>query len=115
MSLRKKQSRFTLCMAKLVIYAYEQGYELTDGDAYRAPSLHGEFGDKKGYGSKNSVHKIRLANDKNLFINGEWITDGEHPAWQELGAYWETLDKDARWGGHFNDANHFSFTHWGAK
>lgn len=115
MSLRKKQSRFTLCMAKLVIFAYEQGWELTDGDAYRDERLHGKFGERKGYGASQSMHKIKLANDKNLFVDGKYITDSKHPAFVKLGEFWESLDPDACWGGRFNDANHFSFTHWGCK
>lgn len=115
MSLRKKQSRFAVCIANLISYATKQGYEVTFGDAFRDNRLHGEFGVKKEYGHKNSVHKIRLAVDLNLFVNGEYITSGDHPAYLELGEYWKTLDKDARWGGDFDDANHFSFTHWGAK
>ena len=115
MSLRKKQSKFAVCIASLIAYATKQGYEVTFGDAYRDNRLHGEFGTKKEYGHKNSVHKIRLAVDLNLFVDDEYITSGDHPAYQELGEYWKTLDVDARWGGDFDDANHFSFTHWGAK
>lgn len=89
-------------------------FELTFGDAYRDPRVHGEFGEKESYAGKNSVHKIRLAVDFNLFIDGQYITDSE--AYRELGDYWKTLDDLARWGGDFSkpDGNHFSFTYWGA-
>jgi len=115
MKLSTKQQEFTECIGKLIIYAYTQGYALTFGDAYRDARVHGEFGVKLSYAAKNSVHKIRLAVDFNLFVNGEYIKNGDHPVWLELGCYWETLHKSARWGGRFRDANHFSFTHWGAK
>jgi len=115
MSLGKKQRRFTHCIGKLIIYAYGKGYGLTQGDGYRDPRVHGEFGEKKSYSAGKSVHKIRLADDFNLFIDDVWIEDGDHPAWTELGEYWESLDPDARWGGRFKDANHFSFEHWGCK
>lgn len=115
MTLRKKQSRFAKCIGQLINYAYSQGYELTFGDAFRDNRVFGEFGQKKSYSHKNSVHKIRLAVDFNLFVDGKFIQNGDHPVYQELGEYWKTLDSEARWGGDFNDANHFSFTHWGAK
>ncbi len=115
MSLSKKQQRFTLCIGKLIIYAHSKGYGLTQGDGYRDPKVHGEFGEKKSYSAANSVHKIRLADDLNLFIDGKYVPDGNHPAWLDLGEYWESLDLDARWGGRFNDANHLSFKHWGCK
>lgn len=117
MSLLKKQQRFTSCQGQLIAYADSKGYGLTDGDAYRDPRVHGEFKKKKSYSSANSVHKIRLARDYNLIIDQVYIKDGDHAAWLDLGEYWETLDQDARWGGRFkkNDANHFSFEHWGCK
>jgi len=115
LSLSRKQTIFTSCIGQLIKYADNQGYGLTFGDAYRDPRVHGEFGKKHSYATANSVHKLRLAVDFNLFIGFDWIRDGKHEAWQDLGDYWETLDPDARWGGRFNDANHFSFEQWGSK
>ena len=115
MSLSKKQREFTECIGKLILYAYSEGYGLTFGDAYRDKRLHGEFGQKKSYAAKNSVHKIRLAVDFNLFVNNQYISDGDHDAYRKLGEYWESLHTDARWGGRFQDSNHFSFEHWGSK
>ena len=115
MSLSRKQQDFTKCIGELICYAYRQGYALSFGDAYRDPRLHGEFGEKKSYSATNSVHKVRLAVDLNLFVEGEYITDGDHPAYIDLGEFWERLHDSARWGGRFNDANHYSFEHWGCK
>jgi len=113
MKLSIKQQRFTTCIGKLITYADSKKYGLTQGDAYRDPRVHGEFREKNSYSAANSVHKIRLAHDFNLYIDGEWISDVGHPAWLDLGEHWEAMDSDARWGGRFNDANHFSFEHWG--
>ena len=113
MSLSKKQQRFTECIGTLIAYAYSRGYGFTFGDAYRDERVHGGFGARSSYAAANSVHKVRLAVDLNLFVDGEYITDGEHPAYQELGALWKTLDDEARWGGDFKDANHFSFQYQG--
>lgn len=115
MSLSKKQRKFTRMISDLISFAYGQGYELTVGDFYRDPRLHGEFGDKgsKGsYSSKNSVHKIRLAGDLNLWVGGVYIKTSDHPAWDELHGYWESIGGAKRIDG---DANHFSLEHWGAR
>ncbi len=117
MSLSKKQQQFALCISALIKHINLQGWACTFGDAYRDPRLHGEHGMVKNgaYGNPSSCHKLRLAVDLNLFVDGDYITDGNHPAYQAIGQYWESLDEDARWGGRFNDANHFSFEHWGCK
>lgn len=115
MSTGKKQEEFVHALADLYGYAREKGYGLTLGDGYRDPRLHGKFGESKGYGHKHSMHKVRLAQDLNLKLEGVYIKDSEHPVYLELGEFWESLHPDARWGGRFGDANHFSFTHWGAK
>jgi hypothetical protein len=112
MTLGEKQRLFSKLIAKLILYAYEQGYEITLADAYRDPRLHGEFGIKKGYGEAASMHKIRLAVDLNLFKDGKWLTKTEDHKF--LGEFWETLHPFCRWGGRFNDGNHYSMTHWGA-
>lgn len=115
MSLSGKQQIFSRCIGELIAYAYSKGYGLTFGDAFRDKRAFGDFGEKKLYAASKSVHKIRLAVDFNLFVEGKYITDGNHEAYQDLGQYWETLNDDARWGGRFDDANHFSFEHWGVK
>lgn len=97
MSLRQKQSVFAYNVSLLIQKAYELGYELTLGDAYRDP--------RAPYGSKSSRHKQRLAIDLNLFKDGEYLTETEDHA--ELGKYWETLG--GIWGGRFHDGNHYEW------
>ena len=113
MTLGDKQRAFTRMIADLIQYAYNAGYELTFGDAYRDPRAHGEMGVKKSYSLASSNHKQRLAVDLNLFVGGEYITSGEHPAYIDLGQYWESIG--GTWGGRFGDANHFSLEHNGVK
>lgn len=111
MTLRQKQSKFSRMVADLIIKAYDLGYEITLGDAYRDPRLHGAIGEKKGYGHSKSCHKIRLAIDLNLFKDGKFLeTTAGH---QQLGDYWESVG--GTWGGRFNDANHYSLEHEGMK
>lgn len=113
MTLREKQSLFARFAAKLIDKAYELGYEVTLGDAFRDPRVHGEMGVKMGYGHSKSVHKIRLAIDLNLFKNGKFLEGTD--AHKELGEWWENQHELARWGGRFNDGNHYSFEHQGVK
>lgn len=114
-SLRKKQSEFARLVALLIQKAYELGYEVTLGDAYRDPRLHGAMGVRQGYGHPKSAHKIRLAIDLNLFKNGKFLDSTE--AHRELGEWWKKQHPDARWGGDFKtpDGNHYSFTHDGVS
>ena len=106
MTLREKQSKFARMAAELILKACEMGYEVTIGDAYRDPRLHGEHGVKKGYGSANSFHKLRLAIDLNLFKDGKFL--GSSDDHKKLGEWWES--KGGAWGGKFKqaDGNHYS-------
>lgn len=110
-SLGEAQRALPPMVAKLIIFAYKQGYELTLGDAYRDPRVHGEFGKKQGYSHSKSNHKRRLAIDLNLFRNGVYLTSSE--AHRPLGEYWESLG--GAWGGRFSDGNHYSIEYQGIK
>jgi hypothetical protein len=111
MTLGQKQRQLVRMLAELINYAYSNGYELTLGDAFRDPRLHGEVGVKKGYGHFKSAHKQRLAIDLNLFKDGKYLTSTE--AHKPLGEFWESLG--GTWGGRFNDGNHYSIEHNGIK
>lgn len=111
MSLRKLQSEFAHLIPSLITYARALGYEVTLGDAFRDPRVHGEIGEKKGYGHSKSAHKLRLALDLNLFKDGVYLEGTE--AHRELGEWWEQQHPLARWGGRFNDGNHYSFYYQG--
>lgn len=111
MTLGQKQREFTRMIGNLIGWAYAHGYELTFGDAYRDPCVHGEVGEKKSYSSASSNHKIRLAVDFNLFKDGKYLssTDDHKP----LGEYWESMG--GSWGGRFKDGNHYSLEHEGRR
>jgi len=94
--LREKQSQFVRKIALLILFAYDQGYELTFGDAYAST------GHKTG-----SYHYKRLAIDLNLFRDGKFLEEtGDH---RPLGLFWESLGDQCTWGGNFNDGNHYSY------
>lgn len=111
MTLGQKQRKFVRMVADLIIWAYDNGYELSFGDAYRDPRLHGALGVKAGYGHPRSGHKQRLAVDLNLFKDGAFLqaTEDHRP----LGEKWESMG--GTWGGRFNDGNHYSLEHEGVK
>lgn len=97
MSLREQQSLFMRLLPLLLLFAYSQDYELTLGDGYRDPRC--------PYGAEKSNHKKRLAIDLNLFKDGEYLTEtAEH---RPLGVFWESLHPWCRWGGNYDDGNHY--------
>lgn len=113
MSLRKLQSEFARLVPRLIDKAFEMGFEVTLGDAYRDPKVHGQLGVRLSYSHPRSAHKVRLAIDLMLFKDGEWLemTEDHRP----LGEWWEQQHPLARWGGRFNDGNHYSFEWNGVK
>jgi hypothetical protein len=114
MTLRQTQSLFARKVADLIIQAETMGFEVTLGDAFRDPRLHGPMGTKQGYGAANSFHKQRLAIDLNLFKDGVFLEGTE--AHRPLGEWW--VSQGGTWGGLFKhadgrpnpDGNHYS---WG--
>lgn len=94
MTLRQKQSKFVSMVALLIQFAYEQGYEITFGDAWA------HDGHKEG-----SFHYKRLAIDINLFRNGSYLSSTE--SHRPLGDFWESIG--GSWGGKWKDGNHYSF------
>lgn len=99
MTLRQKQSKFVRMVALLIQFAYEQGYELTFGEAWAQPEDH--------HHSANSFHYKRLAIDLNLFKEGKYLSSTE--AHKALGEFWKSIG--GSWGGDFSnpDGNHYSF------
>lgn len=110
LTLGQKQRLFTRMVAQLIAFAYEQGFELTFGEAYRTPEQ-AALNAKSGKGIAKSLHTDRLAIDLNLFINGEYQQTSE--AYTPLGEFWESIG--GSWGGRFSDGNHFSLSHGGRK
>ena len=109
MILQEKQMKFALYVSKLISKAFDLGYGVTLGDAFR---------DKRcPYGSEVSLHKVRLAIDLNLFKRegDKWIFLDKTEDHRILGEWWEKLDQECAWGGRFNDGNHYSLKHEGRK
>lgn len=106
MTLKEKQILFAKLIAEFISWIFGEGYSVTLGD--------GNVSTKTGH-MKNSLHYIRLAQDLNLFVDGKYISKGDHPVYKKLGEKWESMHELCTWGGRFQDANHFSITHGGRK
>ena len=100
----KDRAQFTLMASKLIIWAYDNGYELTFGDAYRDKRVSKESVGDKSYFHEWSYHCKRLAVDFNLFKNGVYLTKTEDH--KPLGEFWESIG--GTWGGRWKDGNHYS-------
>lgn len=135
-ALREKQSKFVRMIADLTIWAYDNGYELTYGEAFRSNEqaeinamgftgrrqlanvlIANSFGnlasaiqDNTGNGIKNSLHMLKLAIDFNVFKNGVLAGVAQIAP---LGEKWESMG--GTWGGRFSDSPHFSLEHNGVK
>jgi hypothetical protein len=111
-TLGEQQRKFLPLVAKLIEWAYSNGYELTAGECYRSPEQ-AALNAQHGTGIANSLHILRLAVDLNVFKDGVYQTDKE--PYRPLGDYWVTLDPLCRWGGNWttrDDPFHFSLE-WG--
>ena len=111
MKLGQKQELFSKLIPKLITKAHELGFDVRIGDLFRDPRVHGAYGEKIGYSSAYSMHKLKLAVDLNLLINN--VMKVKTSNFQELGEWWEQQHELCRWGGRFKDGNHFSLTHDG--
>lgn len=120
-SLSEKQRRFTRSLPLLIQYINSQpGHEAVAGELERR-AAEAELNARQGDGISNSLHKIRLAIDVHLFVDGVYQQTTEAHA--RFGAFWKALGPDHRWGGDFKDksgrpkpdGNHYSIEHNGVK
>jgi hypothetical protein len=113
-TLGEKQRLFVQLIGRLIEFAYQEGYELSFGDAYRSPEQ-AAANAVAGTGIAKSLHTQRLAIDLNLFRDGAYLTESE--AHKPLGEFWESLHDLCVWGGRFTkpDGNHYAMTHEGRR
>lgn len=115
MTLREQQSLFMRLLPRLIDFAYDNGYELTGGQLLRTQS-EANANAASGAGIKNSLHRLGLAIDLNLFKDGKFLTTSDNH--RPLGEYWKSLHPLCRWGGDFKpkpDGNHYSLEWEGVK
>ena len=112
MTLSEKRCLFTRLLSSLILWAHDQGFELNFGEGYVAQT-DARDGDYDGPHRSGGAHYTGLGMDLNLFVDGKWVSDGSHVVWTVIGVRWEGMNDLCRWGGRFNDANHFSLWHEG--
>jgi hypothetical protein len=94
-SLHEQQIAFANRVPQLINKAFELGYSVSLGDAYRDARC--------TYGSSTSKHASRLAIDLNLFKGDVYLNKtSDH---KKLGVWWESIG--GVWGGRFGDGNHY--------
>lgn len=98
MTLGQKQELFSEKIALLITEMYRRGYKVRCGDFWAKPRKPLEH-------KANSQHYVKLAADLNLFKDGVFLDKTEDH--KEFGKFWESLDPSCRWGGHYNDGNHY--------
>jgi hypothetical protein len=117
LSLGQRQELLVECLGQLFGYAKAKGYKIRLGEGRIGNPRRlrsGEFSED-GVHMVGSLHYDGLAQDLNLFVDGEYITDGTHMAWVDLGSFWEQLHPLCAWGGRFKsrDSNHVSIRYQG--
>lgn len=109
------QEEFATEAANLIKKAFQLGYQVTLGEAWRTPQQ-AQWDHDHDTGISHSLHTERLAIDLNFFKDGNLITDGSKL--KDIGDWWKSLGPNYRWGGDFKtlpDGNHFSITPDGVR
>ena len=103
MKLGEKQELFAFMLTILLIEIHGKGYSVRLGAAHVCDDC------KRHH--RNSLHKLKLAQDINLFKDGTYLTKTSDHLY--FGEYWEGLG--GSWGGRFSDGNHYSLAHNGMR
>ena len=107
-TLGEKKQLFAHNIARLILWANEQGYAITFGEALRTPEQQRIYLIQKKTKTKNSLHLLKLAIDLNLFKGGKFLDRAEDH--KPLGEHWKSLDAGNTWGGDWGwDGNHYSY------
>ena len=90
----------------LLIEIKSRGYKVRGGELYRTPEQALIYA-KQGRGIAASLHQVKCAIDLNLFKDGAYLSATEDH--RPFGEFWESLHPHCRWGGRYNDGNHYEF------
>lgn len=115
MTLRQQRVAFTRLLVDLLVWIRQKhpAWEIAlDEGRVISPRLvrtaEGLSTLPDGVHRNGSRHHEGCAQDLLLYIDGTYIRDGARVEWQEIGAQWESMHPEARWGGRWGDANHVS-------
>lgn len=106
MNLGQHQQSFSRDLALLLTKAFELGFEVRIGEAYRTPEQQQIYVQTGRSKTLNSMHLKKCAVDLHFFKGGEL----QYP--KELADFWESLNPLNQWGGNWNfkDEPHFQRT-----
>lgn len=108
MKLGEKQEIFTLNMARLILYAEQNGYKARARELQRTKSQQEEYYKQGKSKTMKSNHLNSTAVDIYFTKNGVLLEKKEEL--QFLGDYWESLNDKNKWGGNYKtfiDCPHF--------
>lgn len=106
--LRERQFRFSRNIAHFINYAFENGFQLSFGEAWRSQQTQERHVKEGRSQTMNSMHLKRLAIDFNIFIEGRLLFTNQQEIDKDLilarplGEMWTGLHPDNRWGGDFD-------------
>jgi len=109
--LRQKQMEFWRDIGAFIVFASQNGFQMTFGEFWRTPYQQAEHFRTGASKTMNSLHLIRLAGDFNIWKNGrqlfakgisneQYLIDLEEA--KPLGVFWMSLSPDNVWGGDWN-------------
>lgn len=101
MSLGTEQEAFSRDVVKLLLKAFELGFEIRIGECWRPQAMQDLYLAQGKSKTANSQHTKKLAIDLNLMIGGKLATREQT---LELGRFWEALSSKNRWGGSWRGA-----------
>lgn len=107
MNLGRHQEAFAKDLVRLMLRAWQLGYEVRIGEVFRTPEQQAIYVKAGRSKTMNSQHLNKTAADLHFTKGGKLC----YP--QELGDYWESLTPLNQWGGNwktFKDAPHFQRT-----
>ena len=96
MKLGTHQEAFARDLSKLLTYAQSIGYECRIGEVERTPEQQAVYVRTGRSKTFNSMHLKKCAADLHFVLGGVIC----YPP--ELGAFWESLSPENRWGGNFD-------------
>ena len=109
MTRTQKQRKFSKFLAQLVIWAYDNGYEISMGEAQRTKEQQAIYVKTGKSKTMYSHHIICLAQDISLWKDNIYLT--ATPEYKPLGDYWKSLAPECVWGGDWGwDGGHFQYT-----
>lgn len=114
MSLRERRVLFTRLLVELVAWCNGQpGWEVAL-DEGRVLSPRAVWVDGKRRIAMDAVHKPRsfhhdgLAQDLLLYVNGNYVSDGDSSEYKRIAAKWESMHPLCTSGRRWHDSNHVS-------